>query len=299
MKQLVTLLAVVLGAASMTFAQATTMPAVDTSLSDGPVKVLVIPFAEIGQGSGHAWVGAALQESLTTEVAGDPAVLAVQFDHPISGSDLQQITATARERGATLAVFGTYQCSGTDLRVTGRIIDINFGRDVGTLKATGAQADLFKIEDTLGTQLQAALPAPPANPPVVAANTSDQSAQSTSTLPPYTGPSQAPVDQQATAPTYDTSGAYASSGGYSAYPYTYAYPYSYGYPYSYYYGGPIVIGGGWGYRGGWGYPHGYLGGYHYHYGGPVFHPGFSGGFHGGFSAGGGFHGGFSGGGGHR
>jgi TolB-like protein len=294
MKQLITLLAVVLGTVSMTYAQATTMPAADASLNDGPVKVLVIPFAEIGQGAGHGWVGAALQENLTNAVAGDPAVLAVQFDHPISGSDIQQITTTARDRGATLVVFGAYQCSGTDLRVTGRIIDINFGRDVGTLKATGALADLFKIEDTLGTQVQAALPAPPANPPVVAANTSDQTAQP-SALPPYTGPSQAPVDQQtATAPTYDTSGAYAGSGYYS-YPPTYAYPYSYGYP-SYYYGGfPLVIGGGWGYRGGY-YPRGYWGGYRY--GGPVFHPGFSGGFRGGFSAGGGFHGGFAGGG-HR
>jgi len=263
MNRLSILLGVIFGASSLALGQATTMPAVDA-----PVKVLVIPFAQIGN-TDHEWVGAALQESLMTEVSGDSAVQAMALNRPLARGDMSQVTAAAKDAGATLVVFGAYQYSAdSQLRVTGEVLDVNFGRAVGTLKATGALVDLFKIEDSLSGQVQAALPQAPSNAPVVATNGPDQS-----TVPVFAG--NAPATAAAPpATTY----VYQSPPVDSSPTYVYSDP-AYGYPYYYYGGFPVVIGGGWG----WGRP------YYYH--------GFGGGFHGGF--GGGFHGGgFHGGGGH-
>jgi len=260
------LLAVVLGAGSITLGQATTMPA-----EIAPTKMLVIPFAQIGNTSGHEWVGAAIHESLMNEAEGNIEVQPVALDHPLARGDMPQVTAAAKGTGAALVVFGAYQYSDSQLRVTGEIVDVNYGRVLGTLKATGPLTDLFKIEDSLASQMETALPQPPASAPVVA-NATDQSA-----APVYTGNQAAAAAPPMT--TYVYGSPYGSAPVDNSPNYVYTYP-DYGYGYPYYYGGfPVIVGGGWGW-GGHSYSHGYVG------------------FHGGFS-GGGFHGGgFHGGGGH-
>ena len=273
MNRLTTLLAVVLGAGSLAFGQATTMPA-DLL----PTKVLVIPFAQIGNTTGHEWVGAALQESLMNEAEGNTEIQPIALNRPLARGDMPQVTVAAKGTGAALVVFGAYQYSDSQLRVTGEVVDVNAGRVIGTLKATGALVDLFKIEDSLTGQLEAALPQPPRDVPV--ANATAQPP-----VPIYTGEQPATVAAPTTTYVYQAPPADYSPN------YVYSYPdYGYGYPYYYYGGFPIIINGGWG----WGphyYPHGFVGGFHggFHggfvggfHGGPGFHPGFvSGGFHGG------------------
>ncbi len=279
MNRLSILIAVILGAGSLAFGQATTMPA-----DPPPVKVLVIPFAQIGNTTGHEWVGAAIQESLMTEAAGNTTVWAVALDKPLARGDMSQVTAAARGTGATLVVFGAYQYSDSQLRVTGEITDVNVGRVLGTLKATGALIDLFKIEDSLSAQLQALLPQPPSNLPVVVNGPPDQSA-----VPAYAGDQPVTVAAPATDAQPATTYVYQSPPVNYSTNYVYTSPYYYGYSYPYYYGSyPVFIGGGWG----WGRP------YYYHS-----YPGFrpigprpGWGFHGsvGFHGGGGFHGGIGG-----
>jgi TolB-like protein len=248
MRKLLALLAVVLGCGSLALAQATTMPAVQQ-----PLKVLIVPFRQIGNTTGHEWVGSAIQENLITQAAGDTSVQAMAMSGPLNGGGPEAVAA-AKDAGATLVVFGTYEISDSQLRVNGQIEDVNFGRTLGTLKATGAITDLFKIEDTLSGQLGSALPQPPTNLPVVSYG-ADQSAipYYTANQPVVTSP--APTYVYPSAPTY-------------AYDYpAYSYPYYYDYPIF-----PVVIYGGHG----WGHP---------------WHGGFvGGGFHGGvgFSARGGF-----------
>jgi TolB-like protein len=265
MNRLTVVLAVMLGVGSLAFGQATTMPAVN-----GPVKLLVIPFAQIGNTTGHEWVGAALQESLMTEAAGNTSVEAVALDRPLARGDMSQVTAAAKGTGATLVAFGAYQYSDSQLRVTGEVVDVNYGKVLGVLKATGGLTDLFKIEDSIGAQLQAMLPQPVSNLPVVVNGPPDQSA-----IPDYAGNAAATV----AAPT--TTYVYQSPPVYTSPDYVYSYPYpSYGYPY--YYSYPVIIGGGFGFgRPFFFHPHGFVGG---------FRGGFGGGFHGGgFHGGGGFH----------
>jgi TolB-like protein len=250
MRKLLLLLAVVLGCGSLALAQATTMPAVQQ-----PLKVLIVPFRQIGNTTGHEWVASAIQENLITQAAGDTSVQAIAMSGPLGGGP--EALAAAKNAGATLVVFGTYEISDNQLRVNGQVDDANYGRTLATLKATGAIADLFKIEDALSSQLGSALPQPPSNLPVVSYGP-DQSA-----IPYYTANQQVVTSP---APTY----VYSSPPTYVyTYP-DYAYPYYDGYPYGY----PLVIGG---YGYGWGHPY-----YHGYYGG---------GFHGGGFHGGGFHGG--------
>jgi TolB-like protein len=253
MKTPIAFIAVVLAAGSMVLGQATTMPAADVA----PTKILIVPFTQIGNTSGHEWVGAALQESFMTEANGNVEVQPIGFDHPLPRGDKTQMNVAAVNAGASLVVSGAYQYSDGQLRVTGEITDVSNGRVLGTLKATGALTDLFKIEDALAMQLQAALPQPPSNAPVVA-NAGDQAAA------PPAGPVYA---QQAPAAQPQTTYVYQSPPVYSYPTYGYSYPaYGYGYPYYYYGGYPIIIGGwggyyyrpffgfrpGFGWRGGWG-----------------------------------------------
>jgi TolB-like protein len=295
-------------------AQATTQPVAQPTL-----KVLVIPFAAVGGTTSHEWVSAAIQENFMTDVASNPSVWALGLDHPIPAGDTHRALDAGRNAGASLVVSGSYQYTDSGLRITGQVLDVNDGHIVTTLKATGMLADLFKMEDTLTSQLQAVLPAG-SNLPVVSYGANQSPApvyasQPQDVQPQQVGPQQVGPQQiapQQVAPQDDTTVAAPPATTYvyqaptyttPTYVYTYpAYNYSYAYsaPYCYggYYGGPVYLNFGWG--GYYGRP--YWGGYHYYgglRGGYGYHGGFGGGFRGGFS--GGFHGGvgFHGGFGHR
>ena len=291
MKRLFLILAVVLGVGSLAFAQATTMPAVDQ-----PTKVLVIPFKQIGD-AGHEWVGSAIHENLITTVSSDSAVQAIGMNRPLDDNTPQNVINAAQGPGATLVVFGTFQFSGEQLRVNGRVLETSYGQTIGTLSATGAINELFKMEDTLSQQVNGVLPQPPSNVPTVS-----YGAQQSAT-PPQQQPAQTQIPyyagnqpDESAAVTAQPAATYVYSPTYTyAYP-NYGYGYGYGYPYySYpyypyyggYYGGVVIINRGrffgrpgFGFRGGFG-----GGGFHGGFGGGGFH---GGGFHGGF--GGGMHG---------
>jgi TolB-like protein len=285
MKRLLVMLVAVLGVVSMAFAQVTAVPT-----AQQPMKVLVIPFKQIG-GVGHEWVGAAIHENLIMQVAADQAIQAVEMSKPLVDNTPQDAIATAKSNGATLVVYGSFQFSGDQFRVNGQILDADDNRTLATLRATGPIIDLFKIEDTLWQQLNSALPQPPTTMPPSITYGAEQSA-SPQAVPYYAGNEAAnsvvtqPPAYVYTTPPYDYYG--------YGYPY-YGYPYYYGgYGYPFYYGGfgPYYYGRGWGGRffvgrGGFrgGFHNGFRGGF-----GGGFRGGFGGGFHGG-GMGGGFHGG--------
>jgi TolB-like protein len=239
-----------LGCASMSLAQATTMPdpAVQT-------KVLVVPFVQIGA-TDHEWVGQAINENLVTQVAGNSAVRAINLNVPLNGQ--AEAVSAAQHVGAPLVIFGTYQFADTQLRVTGQVYDTVNNRTVAALTSTGALTDLFKIEDAISNQVSAALPQVATNQNQMPVSTYGpaQSPTDPTVATADVQPTQTYVYGQAQQPTY----VYAAQPSYA---YSYPYPYSYGYYGGYYgypyYGGIVVIGGGrgfrgggWGGRGGWG-----------------------------------------------
>ena len=268
-------------------------------------SILVLPFTPAGNAGAYDWVGKGIQQSLQADLSGVQGLqvtFATGQPAPTGQEPTDSLTLASRA-GANLLVIGTYQINDNQLRITGEIYDVATWRNIGGIKATGAIADLFKLEDSLNDQLLHMLTAnpnvvnipkpmpqqqmqPPAQSPVVVTSADDGASSLPTTV--------------STAPTYQNVYVYSDGSG-SYYPASY-YP-SY-YPY---YSVPVFTVGGF-------FPgrfccssrsfcaprvafHGSSGfvGFHGSGGFVAFHGGgFGGGFHGG-----GFSGGFHGGGGHR
>ncbi len=154
----------------------------------GP-KVEVFPFTAVQAGGSGGWYGRGIAESLQTDVAKTAAVLTTAATPPADGADP---VATAKAGGADLAVVGSFQVNGDQIRIDGRLVDVTTGGTVGTVSTTGAVRDLFKLEDGLGEQVQRLLPA--------AAPTAAANAMPTAVPPPSPPPVQAVAGQTVVPP---------------------------------------------------------------------------------------------------
>jgi len=125
-------------------------------------KVLVVPFDGAGPAD-KAWIAKALQQNLVAELSRVNSVEPVTADKV--ATDKPAALKAARDAGAQFVVFGAYQVVDADLRITGQVVEVAKGRTVAGLKATGAQRDLFGLEDAIATQVKRALPAPVAAAP--------------------------------------------------------------------------------------------------------------------------------------
>jgi TolB-like protein len=123
----------------------------------GPAKVLLIPFDSVGP-SDKEWVAKALQQNLLAELSRNKSVQATTAER--STSNLETALRVAGEAKADYVVFGSYQAVDGDLRMTGQVIDVNTKQAVAGLKSTGAQRDLFGMEDVIASQVKRALPQP-------------------------------------------------------------------------------------------------------------------------------------------
>ncbi len=259
----------------------TTAPAV---VAKGAPRVEIFPFTAVSsQPAQTDWIGRGIQESLQSEVAHTGATLLIPVHSPAAGDDAITV---ARQNQADLAVIGTYQVVGDDVRVNGHLVDAASNSTVGSFSATGPQKSLFSLEDALGEQLRRLLPASPALASQAAAEQPQQATPQPSIV--YQEPSEVYAPPPTVNNYYDTT----PDSGYYYYPGDYGYGYGYAYPFGFY-GGVGIYGGGY-YRGGY-VGRGYVG-----RPGIVGHAG--GGFvgHGGFGGGhAGFGGGGHGGGGHR
>ncbi len=255
MKRLILLAAVIFLGGSLATAQPTTVPSAPLT------KVLIVPFKQMGDLTSHTWVGAAIQENLISDTAAAPGAQAVALNQPLANVDSADAVKAARDAGASIVVFGSYQLSADQLRVTGQAMDVGSGRVLANLQVTGPITDLFKIEDTLGSQLDSALPQPATNLAQVTYGPSAAAAPAAPNETDTAAVTAAPQGYPDASQTYfypQTTYVYPYDG-YSDYGYPYYYPYYY-YPYPSisFYGG---FGRGYyhgGYRGGWG--HGYVGG---------------------------------------
>src|SRR5205823_6048039 len=80
---------------------------------------------------------------------------------------------------------GTVQTVGVDVRITGRITDVNSGKVLGSFKASGTQRDLFALEDAVVAQITAIV-SPQPQPVMIA---SPQALPSTQSAPAPGAPS--------------------------------------------------------------------------------------------------------------
>lgn len=200
-----------------------TQPAVDQT------TILVLPFSAPAGGS-YQWVGRAIQQDLLTDLAQGTRtrVIAPAGASPVADADAAR--RTGQQQGASMVMFGQVQAAGSELRLTGQVIDVSTAQPLANLKATGSADSLFHLEDALAGQTLAALP-----PNLVNAQA----------LQPQR-PEKSPPDEGAAAGTYPSTtqqGAYAappSSGGASYAPEpSYVYPSTTTYSYTYYQPVPV------------------------------------------------------------
>jgi len=301
---ILTLGAVILGLATTALGQPTTAPAATTRqlIVEQPgsySSVLVLPFTPVAGAS--EWIGKGIQEDLATELVRQSRLNVLTPPNAGPASDATDAARIGRERNVTLVIYGSYQIVDPQVRINGEVVDVNAGRAIAALKATGPRRDLFNMEDVLAAQTVAAIPP---NLVKVGAgayasdvNNGAAAPSANNSAEPYNSQGYYVTPGPSLAPTYDY-------GSYPATPvvpydngYDYAYPpYSPGYDYPFWNSGFIFLGG----FGGFGHGHDHDGHGHgghgtWDRGGGFTHSpgGFGGGFHGSV---GGFHGG---GGGHR
>jgi len=202
-----------------------------TTAPTAPPTVLIYPFQPMGQVKGHEWIQPALQEDIVSEMNKTGLVQTHSMAEPLVSADGDRAIAAGRSAGADMVIFGSYQIVGDQIRVNAQMTQVATGAVVAPLQATGNLLDIFKIEDTLASQMQptvARLYAPQQNEPVVTyGGQSDQYVSNQVAVP------QSVVVQPS--PDYYTAPS-------TVYVPTYPYGYNYGYYPGVYFGGGVYYG---------------------------------------------------------
>jgi serine/threonine protein kinase/tetratricopeptide (TPR) repeat protein len=125
--------------------------------------VAVLPMRVIGDQNALGYVADGMTEALSAKL------FQLHDMHTASVSEVQKVrpsnsfTEAARQLGANLVVSGTIQGSGDRLRVTASLDDVSSGHLLWTEEFTGAQQDLFTLEDKIYGRLVDALALKPSN----------------------------------------------------------------------------------------------------------------------------------------
>jgi len=223
--------------------------------------VMVLPFTMLSDDMENQWIGQAIALILQAELVQEPTLsivsnisITVPARGPVANPaamDDQAVMKLAQKAGANLLIVGSYQVVSTEVRATGRVLDIVSGQPVGYIKATASQRQLLELEDMLADQTREVLGLAPAKAgnavaadepqyddriaragPARAGAPIEEPEPQVDPGPPYTFVDTY-VPSYSYVPAYLTSGYYY--GGYS-YPYAHRYsylgwPFCYGYPY--------------------------------------------------------------------
>lgn len=133
----------------------------------GELSVAVAGFAGIGEQAEDAWLGTGLSETVTTALQ-DIEGLAVWGREQLRES-LRRLGAEATELapddavqlgrmiGARWVVAGAYQRLGDQVRVTGRVVEVESSRVVRAVKIDGRMDAIFELQDRVVADLAAGL----------------------------------------------------------------------------------------------------------------------------------------------
>jgi len=119
--------------------------------------VLVLPFAA-PSGAKEEWVGKAVQQDLLTDLTQGTTTPVLAPAGAPAAIDVQAALQAGHDQGASIVVFGQAQVAGSEIRLTGEVIDVVTGKPLGGLKATGPSDELFHLEDALSGQVFLAMP---------------------------------------------------------------------------------------------------------------------------------------------
>ena len=132
--------------------------------SDEIARVAVLPFTNISGQPDDEWIGAGIAESIRADLVGEPSTVIVGHDVRQAPADL---LAAGRRLDAVRVVGGTYQRVRDQLRVTARLIDVQTGAVVSSLRIDGTIDELFTLQDRIaaGLGLTAGTPDDPGSQP--------------------------------------------------------------------------------------------------------------------------------------
>ena len=126
--------------------------------------VAVMPFENINKDTKSDWLSAGIAATITNNLVKMPEYIAVeryQINKVIDEQKLQLSGAVdektavnvGRIAAVTKMIMGDFQVSGKNIRLSGRIIDVESGEIQKTAQATGKMEDIFHLQDEIVVQL--------------------------------------------------------------------------------------------------------------------------------------------------
>ena len=152
----------------------------------GNASVAVMPFSNITGDPNDAWIGAGIAETLMADLQRAHGFTVIDPEFVTGAMHAMGLTArtsdgeaallaVARRVGAQRMITGGYQRLGDQIRITGRLVEVQTGVVARAAKVDGALGELFGLQDQIvaelvnGTSAKADLtPEPaPVSPPAV------------------------------------------------------------------------------------------------------------------------------------
>lgn len=117
--------------------------------SAGTPAIAVLDFANVTQDPDTAWLSAGIAETVTGDLRALGPFRIVDRRRVLeatAGGDLS-MQAVADATGATLVVVGSFQRSGTRMRITARLVDAARGEALADAKVDGPVEQIFELQD--------------------------------------------------------------------------------------------------------------------------------------------------------
>ena len=129
--------------------------------------IAVLDFVNVSGEVDSAWLSAGIAETVTAGLSSLRGFLVadrwrVMDARRRTDGSLQQIAA---ELGARLAVVGSYQRHGDQIRITARVVDVVSGEALADAKADGPLTGIFEVQDQIVGRFQQELGVSAAQPP--------------------------------------------------------------------------------------------------------------------------------------
>lgn len=123
-------------------------------------SIAVIPFENLSKVPEIEWIGSGIAETVATDLkkAKDLRVIErVQLKKVmeelkiklLTENDTKSAAEAGKLAGADQVVIGGFQRSGTKLRITARLVDVNSSEVLNTFKVTGEYGNLFELQDQI------------------------------------------------------------------------------------------------------------------------------------------------------
>lgn len=127
-------------------------------------RVLVLPFVPVERSVEKDGIGRGVERAMEADLSrvGSLQPMTIEAgkpenEPPVGGYDSAVALRLAHAEAARYVVYGTYQIVDQELRIVAVVADVQTGRSVGGLKATGLVRDLFEMEDLLCGQARRVL----------------------------------------------------------------------------------------------------------------------------------------------